>query len=79
MIRYSVQPRDQIILKGYGFLSFARIMRKIVGKNIGENLSSKYSQKLLEHVKQSAADPLKTVSKRAIQKTVEATSDVNWK
>ena len=37
MMRYSVQPRDQIFVKGYGFLSFAKNM----GKNIGKNLSSK--------------------------------------
>ena len=30
--RYSVQPRDQIFVKGYGFLSFARIMGKNVCK-----------------------------------------------
>ena len=28
---YSVQPRDRIFVKGYGFLSFAKNM----GKNIG--------------------------------------------
>ena len=32
-----------------------------------------YSQKLLDHAKQSAADALKTVLKRAIQKRSEAT------
>ena len=35
MRRYSVQPKDQILLKGYGFLSFA----KNIGKNIGKNIS----------------------------------------
>ena len=29
MTRYSVQPKDRIFVKGYGFLSFA--------KNMGEN------------------------------------------
>ena len=37
MTRYSVQPRDQIFVKGYGFLSFA----KNIDKNISKNLSSK--------------------------------------
>ena len=69
MTRCSVQPRDQIFLKGYGFLSFARDM----GKNISKNLISKYTQKLLDHTKQSATDALKTASQRAIQKTAEAT------
>ena len=35
MTRYSVQLEDQIFVKGYGFLSFARNM----GKNVGENIS----------------------------------------
>ena len=43
MTHYSVQPRDQIFIKSYGFLSFARNMAKNVGKNISKNLSSKYS------------------------------------
>ena len=41
-----------------------------------KNLSCKYSQKLLDHAKQSATDALKTASKRAIQKTAEATGDL---
>ena len=36
----------------------------------------KYSQKCLDHAKQSAADAFKTASKRAIQKTAEATGDL---
>ena len=63
MMRYSVQPRDRIFVKGYGFLSFARNMGKNVGKNKSKNLSSKYSQKLLDHAKQSAADALKLLEK----------------
>ena len=59
MMRYSVQPRDRMFVKGYGFLSFA----KNIGKNISKNLSGKYSQKLLDHAKQSAADAIKTTSK----------------
>ena len=39
-------------------------------------LSSKYSQKLLDHAKQSATDALKISSKRAVQKTTEATGDL---
>ena len=71
-MRYSVQPTDRIFVKGYGFLTFA----ENIGKNISKSLSCKYSQKLLEHSKQSSTDALKTVSKRAIQKTAEATGDL---
>ena len=55
-------------MKDYGFLSFA--------KNIGKNLSNKYGQKLLDNGKKCATDTSKTVSKRAIQKTAEATGDL---
>ena len=43
---------------------------------LSKNLNSKYSQKLLDYAKQSATDALKTVSKRAIQKTAEVTGDL---
>ena len=63
MTRYSVQPRDRIFVKGYGFLYFAKNMGKKIGKNTGKNVSGKYSQKLLDHAKKSATDVLKTYSK----------------
>ena len=66
---YSVQPRDRIFVKGFGFLSFARNMDKNFGKNIRKILSSKYSQKPIDRAKQSATDALKTASQKAIQKT----------
>ena len=44
MTCYSGQPRDQIFVKGYGFLSFAKNMGRNIGKNISKNLSSTYSQ-----------------------------------
>ena len=43
-----------------------------ISKNISKNLSSKYSQELIDHAEKFAADAIKTASKRAIQKTVEA-------
>ena len=42
---------------------FAKNMGKNNGKDISKNFSGKYSQKLLDHVKKSAADPIKTSSK----------------
>ena len=65
---YSVQPRDQIFAKGYGFSPFAKIMSKNIGKNISKNFSGKYIQKPPGHTKKSATDALKTSSKRVIQK-----------
>ena len=57
---YSIESRDRIYVKGYGFLSFA--------KNISKNLSNKYGQKLLDSAKPSTADAIKTTSKRANKK-----------
>ena len=40
------------------------------------NLNDKYGQKLIDSAKKSTADAIKTASKRAIQKTAEATADL---
>ena len=39
-------------------------------------MSSKYNEKLVDHTKHPAKGAIKTVSKRAIQKTAEATGDL---
>ena len=74
-MRYSIEPRDEIYVKGYGFLTFAR--------NIGthatraaKNMSNKYSQILLNNAKKYTADAIKSASKRAIQKIAEPTGDL---
>ena len=76
MMGYSVQPRDWIFVKGDEFLSFAKNMGKIIGKNISKHLSGKSGQKLLDHAKKSATDPLKISSKRVIQK--KQNSSINY-
>ena len=76
MMGYSVQPRDRIFVKGDEFLSFAKNMGKIIGKNISKHLSGKSGQKLLDHAKKSATDPLKISSKRVIQK--KQNSSINY-
>ena len=38
-MRYSIEPKERVYIKGYGFLSFT--------KNMGKNLSNIYDQKLL--------------------------------
>ena len=42
-MRHSIEPRDRIYVKGYGFLCFA--------KNMHESLSNKYGQRLLDSAK----------------------------
>ena len=63
-MRYSIEPRDRMYVTWYGFLSFAT------------NMSNKFSKKLLHIAKKSTADAIKSASKRAIQKTAEATGDL---
>ena len=67
-MRYSIDPKDRIYVKGYGFLSFA--------KNMSKNLSNKYSQKRIYSAKRFTTNGIKTASKREIQKTAEATGDL---
>ena len=59
-MRYLVESRDRIYVKGYGFSSFA--------KNIGKNVSNKYGKKILNSAKESTTDAIKAASKTAIQK-----------
>ena len=51
-------------------------MGKNIGKNMSKNVSGKDSQKRIDNVKKSATDSLRTYSKKAIQKTAEATGDL---
>ena len=59
-MKYSIEPRDRIYVKGYGFMSFAK----------------NYSQKIIVATKKSAMNAVKTASQRAIQKTAEETGDL---
>ena len=76
MTRHSVQPRDEIFVKGSGFLFYAKTMGKNIGKSISKSFSGKYCQTILDHAKQSAKDAIKTSSKRVIQKAAKATGDL---
>ena len=67
-MRYSIEPRDRIYVKEYGFLPFA--------KNMGKNLSNKYGEKLLYSLEKSTTDAIKTALKIAIQKRAEGTGDL---
>ena len=56
------------------FSVFLKIWVKILVKIYLKNAKGKYSQKLLNHAKQSAADALKTASKKSNSKS----SRGNW-
>ena len=66
-MRHSIEPKNRIYVKGYGFLSFAKNMDTHATK-VAKNLSNKYSQKLLDTAKKSTKDAIKAASKRAIKK-----------
>ena len=63
-MRYSIEPRKIIYVKGYGFMYFAR------------NFSDKYSKSLIDkgiHVSKTFA---KTAEKRVLKESAKATGDL---
>ena len=74
-MRYSIEPRERRYVKGYGFLSLAKNIGTHAAE-VAKNMSNKYSQKLVDTAKKSETDAINTASKRAIQKTAEATGDL---
>ena len=69
-MRYSVEPKYRIYVKGYGFLSFV--------KNMGKNLSNKYSQRLLASAKKIYSGCNKNCLKRSNSKHSRSNWLFNW-
>ena len=63
-MRYSTQPKFGTCIKGYDFLSFARIF------------GDKYGKKLIDTATKTGTDAAKTASTRVVQKTAKATGDL---
>ena len=63
-MRYSIEPRKRIYMKGYGFMSFAR------------NFSGKYSKSLIDKGIGVSKNFAKTADKRILRKSAEAMSDL---
>ena len=63
-LRYSIEPKYRKYVKRYNFLSFA--------KKFDDN----YGKKLMDTATKTGIDTAKTVSKRVVQKTAEATGDL---
>ena len=63
-MRYSTESKFRKYVKGYVFLSFAR------------KFGDKYGKKLVDSARKTGIDAAKTASKRAVQKTAEATGDL---
>ena len=54
-MRYSIEPRERRYIKGYGFLSIAKVFGNKYGKKLmntaikaGTNFNSKYGKKLTD-------------------------------
>ena len=58
-MRYSIEPRERMHVKGYGFLSFAKNIGAHAAK-VAKNMSNKHSKKLVNTAKKSATDAMKT-------------------
>ena len=65
-MRYSIEPKNKIYIKGYGFLSFA--------KNMGTQLSNNYDPKLLDNAKKTNNSCNKSYFKKGNPKN----SKSNW-
>ena len=84
MTGYSFQPRDQIFVKGYWFLSFAKNMVKIIPKNVSKNIRETYcqkliySQKLTDYAEQSATGAFKIASKKRNSKNSRSNWRFDW-
>ena len=63
-----IEDRDQIYVRSYEFLSFAKDMSK--------NLNSKYQQRFLDTTNNLAKDALNISSQRALQNATTAAGDV---
>ena len=63
-MRYSTEPRFTKYVKGYGFLSFAKIF------------GNKYGKKLIDPATKTGIDAAKTASQRVVQKAVEVAVDL---
>ena len=63
-MRYSTEPKFRKYVKGYGFLSFARIF------------GDKYGKKLMDTATKIGIDAAKTDSKKVVQKTAEGTGNL---
>ena len=63
-MRYSIEPKKRIYVKGYGFMSFAR------------NFSDKYSKFLIDKGIDESKTFAKTAGKRILKESAKATGDL---
>ena len=77
MTHYLIESEDCIFVKICGVLSFSNNMHKNIGKTISKEFSGTFIQNPVDHTNKTAADALKTFSKKVIRETAEETNDLN--
>ena len=82
-MRYSIEPRERIYVKGYGFMPFARNFGNKYGKKLmntaiktGTNFNSKYGKKLKDTAIKTGKDFATIAGKKIVHKSAEATGDL---
>ena len=63
-MRYSIEPKERIYVKGYGFMYFER------------NFSDKYSKSLIDKGIDVSKTCAKTAGKRILKESAKATGDL---
>ena len=63
MMHHRIEPRDQVFVKAYGFLSLAKYMSKDLGKSITKSLSGKCIKSILIMLKELLQMHLKLLQK----------------
>ena len=63
-MKYSLEPKYRKYVQGHGFLSFA------------SKFGDQYEKKLMDTASKTGTYAVKTASKKAVQKTAEATGDL---
>ena len=64
-MRYSTEPKYRKYVEGYGFC------------HLQKKFGDKYGKKLVDTATKTGIDAAKTTSKRVVQKTAEASGDLN--
>ena len=79
-MRFTLEATYRRYVKGYGFLSFARIFGDKYGKKLMDTSTkvgiSKYGKEVIDTTKKQGSEFTKTAGKRIVQKSAEATGDL---
>ena len=78
MMRYLLQPRDRIFIKGFGYLPFAKNIGKNIDKTTSKNLSGKHSLERLGAAKKICNRCTWNFSKKSNSKNYRSNYWFDW-